>query len=284
MQNFSFEVEFNGFQECMEAAVIDGAMNAFESDRKRSLSYYNDDEPTEEQIWAPLPGRPDDETVSAIIAAVGGLSGKTFGNLRNELLAQKPIFPKPGYGREFCTPLFLLKEALNDCPPDFVQFKDLGLQFASTVAGVRYAGFQSEVVKMGVETRGFDFFHLLPTVEEIEASEATEEFGSPDEAATHFLTDANLYVRTAVVEARAAIDEGVCPPAPEELAANEQFTSASYEDSEWAEKREQYSELIAIVQAAWPLVKDVNPPGAPDEIVAMVNRGKEVAVKLLGLQ
>lgn len=278
-QSSSFEIAFNGYQDCMEALILDGAMNAFEEKQieRASWGYGGDEE--ECNPWEPLAARPSDALVSNIIEAVGNLSGKTFGNFRKEMLAQGAIFPMPGQRGVLVSPLFMAKQMLEQCPPDFEEYRSLALTFASTVTGVAKASAVSNFVKAGVETRGLDFFALLPTKEDIEASSMSEVDTEPPAMLAHFQENGNIWTQVGMAEAAKAAKAGMIPGIPEEFVA--ELEKVEVDEAAWAQKKDDYSELIAVLKAVWPIAKDVTPPGMPEE---MVNFVKEIPVRLLGLE
>jgi hypothetical protein len=278
-QNSSFEVAFNGYQDLMEAAILDGAMTAFEEKQieRASWGYGGDEEDC--NPWEPLPARPSDEVVSGIIAAVGNLSGKTFGNLRNEILAQGAVFPMPGQRGVLVSPLFMAKQMLEQCPPDFEEYKNLALTFVATVTGVAKASAVSSFVKAGVETRGLDFYTLLPTKEQIEASSMAEVDDEPPALLAHFQENGNIFTQVAMAEMCKAAKAGMVPGIPEEFVA--ELEKVQVDEAAWAQKKDDYSELIDVLKAAWPIFKDFVPPGMPEEMCAFA---KEIPVRLLGLE
>lgn len=278
-QSSSFEVAFNGFQDIAEAMVLDGAMNAFEHKQEERARWgYGGGDGEDANPWEPLPERPSDEKVKRVIAAVGNLSGKTFGTLRKELLAQGPIFPNPQGRGVFITPLYPLKEMLDHVPKEMEEYKELVLTFLETASGVKTACACSNFAKVGAEAKGLDFFALLPSREEIEGSSAAEvEMHDPSAGLAHFSENGNLYTRMAMSEMTAAIGDGLVPNVPDEITA--QLKKQTYDQAEWAAKKEEYSELIEVLKAGWDIAKDVPaPPHMPEEVA---NRVKEVIAKLL---
>jgi hypothetical protein len=271
-QNSSFEIAFNGFQDCAEAAIINGAMTAFEMEQARRC----DDG---EDPWAMIGGRPSEEAISNLIAAVGNLSGKTFSAIRSDLLGCGPIFPKPGYGNHgiYMSPLYMIKEGLSMVPPDFEEYKQLALTFLTTVSGIKAASGCSGFAKMGLEARGMDFLTLLPSPEEIEAASMVNLEDDPEAMLTHYLEHGNIYTRLAMQEAAIAAEEGMLPIPPPFV---EKLKEVSVEEGEWEAKKEQYSEVIDIIKAAWAIGKDAVPPGVPPP---MVEKAKSIPKKLFGL-
>lgn len=277
-QNSSFELAFNGFQDLAEAGIINGALTAFEQQQLRRARW-NDEDCTDP--WANVGiDRPSDEQLSALIAAVGNLSGKTFSAIREDVLGCGPLFPKPGWGNHgtYMSPLYMVKEGLSMIPPDFEEYKNLALKFVSTVSGIKTACAGSTFAKVGAETKGFDIFTLLPTVEEIEASDCVQLEEDPEVMLAHFIEHGNIYTRLAMREAAAAAEEGLAPIPPPFV---EKLKEVTVDEGEWAAKKEQYSELIQVIKAAWAIGKDFVPPHVPPEMVA---RAKEVPKKLLDLE
>jgi hypothetical protein len=278
-QNSSFEIAFNGFQDCMEALIMDGAMNAFEEKQiERARWGYGGDE-EDVNPWEPLAARPSDEVISGIISAVGNLSGKTFGNLRNEILSQGAIFPMPGMRGMLVSPLFMAKQGLEQCPPDFVEYKNLALTFVATVKGINKASAVSSFVKAGLETRGFDIFTLLPSKEEIEGSSCAEVDDEPPALLAHFQENGNIWTQVAMAEMCKAAKANMIPGIPEEFVT--ELEKVQVDEAAWAAKTADYSELIDVLRAAWPIFKDFTPPGMPEEMCAFA---KEIPVRLLGLE
>jgi len=290
VQNSSFELNFNGFQEAAEAGVLDIAINMFEAERLRSARYWYDGEgtPSDGELYNPLPRKPTEEEIKAAIAAVGQLSGKTFGGIRNELLSLGPIIPGAAFGLpDNCcvSPLYPLKQMLELIPEQFADAKKLGLAVLATVSGIKQGGLKGHVLKAGIECRGVDPFMILPTEEQIMAASASAEFEDNMQMATYVAENPHFLMKFAASEykeAQATLNIDMIPPIesvgmPDSAAAA--VSAMTYTPEELAEYKDKLSEIIAIVKAFEPLMDEVTFPGDKLDMPAFLepafNYGKE---------
>lgn len=282
-QSSNFEVSFNGFQDIAEAGIT-MAMAAFEDDRSRHLGYnpYGPNKAvSEEEIWGGKPGseigtrKPTEDEVAAFVEAVGKVSGKTFGTIRNELINAGAVFPEdpwnpiadlPEEGMRFISPLRPIKELLEKCPPDFAPMKDLALTFFMTVKGLKQVKFQGEVINVGLEFRGVDPLLLYPTLDEVNSAVASEPVVGemPEAGIKYFGAHENFWVRAALKEAREFINSGLLPDEAKEdektQILSKAFEGVETTDAEMEEAREKLSEVLDVVRTLVPVLKDVKPP------------------------
>jgi len=266
-QNSMFELNFKGYQPAFEAAA-ETAMKAYVQKQEEMHGYYGEGEFKEEDAF-PF-GKPTPDVMNAVIAAVGGISGKTFGNIRKEILELGPIIPLE-LGPSMCTPLYFLKQMIEGIPDEgpMSTAKAMGWAALATISGFKASGFQGQIVKAGVKARGMDAFSLLPTREQIEAAEF-HPMSSTDLAATAtwFVEHANIWIKILGQEFKAALASGdfgedfFSPPNfPAELSSSD-FQNLACTEEELAALRGKYSELIAVAQAAKPFVDNL--PSAID--------------------
>jgi len=262
-QNSSMEVSFHDFQQVAETIVSKGLIPFYEAK-------------TGEDAWQQGFPKPTKEEVSNIIAAVGNISGKTFGNLRQELLDLPPFIPEQmanpiGYRwdqpQRLVSPLFMFKDQLENVPEEMAQFKELGLAALATIKGIKNAQFRGEMATGGLTARGLDPLLLLPTEADIMAASAAEgvavsgEGADPIAAAGYVMNNANVYVRLAGSEFKAAVldgglPEGIAPPTdaiPPPIV--EGINGLSVTDEELAGLQDKWSEIFDVVRAAVPLAR-----------------------------
>jgi hypothetical protein len=271
-QNSSFDLAFNGFQEACEAGVIDVAMPMAEQQFEKKCRY--SEEMAEAckgyYLMTPLPRAPSEEEISNIIKSIGAISGKTFDYVRKMGLGCGPLVPNPMYQGDWdmiqpCTPLYPAKAMIESIPmmmPFLEPFIDLIWVVLRTIKGYGGHGFTSEVAHAGIEIRGLNWAHLLPTQAEIEASEACEPMNKEEFMMNHVLDHlppiARWFVKEVVLEAQAA--GFPIPPLPPPI--QDKLTGIAYTDEEIADIREGLSEVFDIVRAVLPLIKliDENAP------------------------
>lgn len=303
-QGMNWEVSFNGYQDIMEAAVFEVAMPMFEKEKRREAEYYGG-EVDEASFYFPLPQKPAEDQVKAIIEAVGNIGGKTIRNLIDEGVNVPAIIPGEaaamGIGQAlpmpleinaagFYTPLGMLKLLIQSAPAP-PPLKQLALGLLDVIYGVKAIKASSTLAVIGLEARGMDVFAPLPTGGDImsapegvnaEAS-ASIMSGDPSAAFEHVSGAANFYMRFAAQEACAAVDAGMIPPQalPVPPPMMEKLKAMTVTDEELAEFQEKWSEIIDVLKAVWPLVKDIEPP-EPD-MAPMKDYAVAVFTKLTGI-
>jgi hypothetical protein len=268
-QNSSFELQFNGFQEAMEAIVMDVAFPQLERKHAKQCNYDDDLAEMTKNYWCitPLPRAPTEDEVGAVIKAVGGISGKTFGFLRQQALDLGPVMPNPMFegdweSMEPCTLLYPAKkflETLPDSMPFVAPFMDVLWLVHKNIAGFNGIGFSSEVVAYDFSVRGFDWFHLIPTKDEIDSASALEPCNKEEfmmgGVFDHLPVIVRWFVKEVVMEAS---KQGLpVPPLPPPI--QEKLEALDYDKAEMDKVREGLSEVFDIIKALLPLIELVDP-------------------------
>lgn len=267
-QNSMFELNFKGYQPAFEAAA-ETAMKAYVQQQEEMHGYYGEGEFKEEDAF-PF-GKPTPDVMNAVIAAVGGISGKTFGNIRKEILELGPIIPLDSCG-SMCTPLYFLKQMIEGIPDEgpMSTAKAMGWAALATISGFKASGFQGQIVKAGLKARGMDAVSLLPTREQIEAAECSlcvlegsdDHRGNVAATTTWVVEHANIWIKISGQEVKAALASGDLGDISEISNFPAELTSSGFQnltctEEELAALRGKYSELIAVAQAAKPFVDNL---------------------------
>jgi hypothetical protein len=307
------DVSWNGFQDLMESTVLDIAIPQFAVDQERRMGYYRDGEVTEKEIWEPLGRAPTKEEVINIITAVGDLSGKTFGIFRDEILEAPPLIPASmvfnNFGIQgvdgFLTPLGLAKMLLNDAKsplmmaPPFA--RNIAMGFVDSIAGIKCVKAGNSFFQGGLDFRGMDVFALLPTGKDIMAAPdlagadkvKMTPWGTPEDpmqVLDYAAENNNLYMRIAAQEFCAAFDAGVLPPPVAggiPPPAVDKLRAMTYTADELAAFQEKFSEVIDVLRAALPIMKDLitnAKTNIPPEAHAMVDHGQATFSKITGIE
>jgi len=171
MQKTSVVWDFNGFHEFFDCLICDTLFPMLDS-------WKGLDNP----FGYPMKfeNLPTAEDVAELVKAVGAISGKTFQYIRGEALACGQLMPNPFYEGDWekmqpCDPLYPVKHAIsNMIPPPMQPFKEAGLAFLSAVRGYSGHAFHGEIVQAGLDFRGLNWGHLLPTEAQIMAAECGE--------------------------------------------------------------------------------------------------------------
>jgi hypothetical protein len=306
-QGTKFEVSFNGYQDIMEALAFDVALPQFEK-QQRMMAEWRGGPTDTDSFYAPLAKKPSNEEISAIITAVGNIGGKTIRNAINEGVYAPAIIPGemvyvatcvPFFRNfnGFFTPLGIVKAMINAAPAP-PPLKELALGFLNVCYGIKAVKGSSTLVCAGLEARGLDVLAPFPTGSEIMASD--DGFNSEGSsgllqgpegamnAIPHFVENNNFYMRFAAQEACAFLDSGI--PLPGEQPGDRDnippplldgLKSLTYSDEELAEFQDKWSEIIDVLRAIWPLVKDIEPP--EPEMAPYKDYAVTVFTKLTGI-
>jgi len=190
-QSSLFEIEFNGFHEAMEAAILDVGFPMMEAQAQTKAASDEEFAQGSKGYWGLTPikleNKPSDEDVADLVKAVGAVSGKTFQYLRREALTCGKLVPNPFFEADDyemmqpCDLLYPAKHAVTNMIPEEMSFlKDVGFAFLNAVHGYSGHGFHGEIVHVDAEYRGLNWGHLLPTEAEIMAAECGEPISKQD--------------------------------------------------------------------------------------------------------
>jgi hypothetical protein len=271
-QSSLFELEFNGFHEAMEAAILDVGFPMMEAAAQQQKAYDEEFAQFQKGYWGYTPikleNKPSDEDVAELVKAVGAVSGKTFQYFRKEALTCGKLVPNPFFESDDwemmqpCDPLYPAKHAVTNMIPEEMSFlKEVGFAFLNAVQGYSGHGFHGEIVHVDSEFRGLNWGHLLPTEAEIMAAECGEPINKQEFAVKAIGNDLMhplgkyLYkeVATKVLEKGWVPAEAIPPP------IKEQLDTYTVSDEEVAAFRDGLSEIFDILRISIRTLKRVDP-------------------------
>jgi hypothetical protein len=205
-QTTYLELDFNGPDELLKTLLLDYAYPYLED-----IDVGTDTEFYAKLLFGPTMV-PSEALTNKFVDALCGISSKTFGGIADEMVANYPLIHSTHVLKtsglpmaemmedgKFVSSLYFVKWALTQVPEDFTLFKDAGVAFYRSVAGVSEVAIKSELIKWGVSGRGLDFFNLLPKFEEIMEARCIPEEGAVFVEPTDALTELEMITLTEMI-------------------------------------------------------------------------------------
>jgi hypothetical protein len=244
---------------------------------------------TEREGTGPLLDAPPSlELVDAVLDAIGSISGKTFGNLRKHFLADVHVEGKRGnklLGHLKATIQKDLVERLHkrlsggrspfdeECNALRWGLEGLALYFQAqeTLAGLKGFNVSGKIFQAGLNFRGLgEIFKLLPSKAEYDAAKVNNKSEQTYEARRHPVPWVVKYAKFLQSYLDPSSDEPCQPQRPTDDYLNE--------------LREDFSEIIDIVQAALPYLDAVQKDNFPiPNFPALYDKAEKEAKWMFGM-